>query len=62
MFQQFFTFLRVNESAYWKRFPKPEVRQKLKKAIEEAILDGKIDNDYEKALDYLYQIKDDYIS
>jgi tRNA nucleotidyltransferase/poly(A) polymerase len=35
---------------------------RIKKAIEEAILDGKIDNDYEKALDYLYQIKDDYIS
>ena len=35
---------------------------RIKKAIEEAILDGKIDNDHEKALDYLYQIKDDYIS
>jgi len=34
----------------------------IKKAIEEAILDGKIDNDHKKALDYLYQIKDDYIS
>ena len=34
----------------------------IKEAIEEAILDGKIDNDHEKALDYLYQIKDDYIS
>ena len=34
----------------------------IKKAIEEAILDGKIDNDHEKALVYLYQIKDDYIS
>jgi tRNA nucleotidyltransferase/poly(A) polymerase len=33
----------------------------IKKAIEEAILDGKIDNDHKKALDYLYQIKDDYI-
>ena len=35
---------------------------RIKKAIEEAILDGKIDNDHEKALGYLYQIKDDYIS
>ena len=34
----------------------------IKKAIEEAILDGKIDNDHKKSLDYLYQIKDDYIS
>ena len=34
----------------------------IKKAIEEAILDGKIDNDHKKALDYLYQIKEDYIS
>ena len=34
----------------------------IKEAIEEAILDGKIDNDHEKALGYLYQIKDDYIS
>ncbi len=35
---------------------------RIKKAIEEAILDGKIDNEHEKALGYLYQIKDDYIS
>jgi len=35
---------------------------RIKKVIEEAILDGKIDNDHEKALGYLYQIKDDYIS
>ena len=34
----------------------------IKKAIEEAILDGKIDNDHDNALAYLYQIKDDYIS
>ena len=34
----------------------------IKKAIEEAILDGKIDNDHDNALTYLYQIKDDYIS
>jgi len=25
-------------------------------------LDGKIDNDHDNALTYLYQIKDDYIS
>ena len=35
---------------------------RIKKAIENAILDGKIDNDHKKALDFLYQIKDDYIS
>ena len=35
---------------------------KIKKAIEEAILDGKIDNDHDAALSYLYQIKDDFIS
>jgi len=34
----------------------------IKQAIEEAILDGKIDNDHKKALDFLCQIKDDYIS
>ena len=33
---------------------------KLKKEIEEAILDGKIDNNYDDALNYLYQIKDKY--
>jgi len=33
----------------------------LKKAIEEAILDGKIDNNHDDALNYLYQIKDKYI-
>ena len=33
----------------------------LKKAIEEAILDGKIDNNHGDALNYLYQIKDKYI-
>jgi hypothetical protein len=35
---------------------------RIKKAIEDAILDGKIDNDHKKALDYLSQIKDHYIS
>tara|TARA_B110000014_G_scaffold130535_1_gene90055 strand:+ start:13075 stop:13221 length:147 start_codon:yes stop_codon:yes gene_type:complete len=34
----------------------------LKKAIEEAILDGKINNDHNDALNYLNQIKDKYIS
>jgi len=34
----------------------------LKKAIEEAILDGKIDNNHDDALSYLYQIKDKFIS
>ena len=32
----------------------------LKKEIEEAILDGKIDNNYDDALNYLNQIKDKY--
>ena len=33
----------------------------LKKAIEEAILDGIIPNDYDAALEYLYKIKDDIL-
>jgi hypothetical protein len=35
---------------------------RIKKAIENAILDGKIDNDHKEALDFLNKIKDDYIS
>jgi len=34
----------------------------IKKAIEEAILDGKIGNNYEEALQYLRDIKDKYLS
>jgi len=33
---------------------------KLKKSIEDAILEGEIPNDHDKALEYLYKIKDDY--
>lgn len=33
----------------------------IKKAIEEAILDGIISNDHESALEYLYKIKDDVL-
>ena len=34
----------------------------IKTAIEEAILDGKIGNNYEEALKYLFKIKDQIIS
>lgn len=33
----------------------------IKSAIEEAILDGKIGNNYDEALRFLYEIKDDYL-
>jgi hypothetical protein len=33
----------------------------IKKAIESAILDGKINNDYESSLEYLNKIKHNYI-
>jgi putative nucleotidyltransferase with HDIG domain len=35
---------------------------KIKKQIEEAILDGIIKNDYDAALEYLYRIKDDILA
>ena len=33
----------------------------IKSEIEEAILDGKIQNSYEEALEYLYTIKNRYV-
>ena len=33
----------------------------IKRAIEDAILDGKIDNNYKEAYDYLLMIKDNYL-
>jgi poly(A) polymerase len=35
---------------------------KIKKALENAILDGKVENDYEKVKEYFHQIKDEYMS
>ena len=34
----------------------------IKKSIEDAILDGKIDNNYDAALKYLLSIKDDILT
>jgi hypothetical protein len=34
----------------------------IKSAIEEAILDGKIGNNYDEALGYLMKIKDSFLS
>ena len=34
----------------------------IKKAIEEAILDDKIENSHEAALQYLYEIKDNFLN
>jgi len=34
---------------------------KIKKALEEAILDGKIKNDYEEVKKYFEEIKNDYL-
>jgi hypothetical protein len=34
----------------------------IKKSIEDAILDGKIDNTYDAALDYMMSIKDDILN
>jgi hypothetical protein len=34
----------------------------IKKTIEEAILDGKIGNNYEEAYEYLLKIKDNYLN
>jgi poly(A) polymerase len=35
---------------------------KIKKALENAILDGKVENDYEKVKEYFFSIKEEYLS
>ncbi|MFA7244648.1 MAG: HD domain-containing protein [Candidatus Magasanikbacteria bacterium] len=40
--------------------PGPTVGR-IKKALEEAILDGKVQNDYEKVKEYFFNIKDEYM-
>ena len=34
---------------------------KIKTALEEAILEGKVANEHDAVLDYLYEIKDQYL-
>ena len=41
--------------------PGPSVG-KIKKAIENAILDGEIQNDYDEALQYMFRIKDEVLA
>ena len=53
--------IRGNEIMERFNIPPGKLVGVLKKAVEDAILDGKIPNEYEAALEYLYKVKDDII-
>jgi tRNA nucleotidyltransferase/poly(A) polymerase len=62
LFSQFQSPVRGNEIMEICNLKEGKKVGELKKAIEEAILDGKIDNNHDDGLSYLYQIKDKFIS
>ena len=62
LFSQFQSPVRGNEIMEICNLKEGKKIGELKKEIEEAILDGKIDNNHDDGLSYLYQIKDKFIS